>query len=153
VGVDWLVTLATKLSLLNLYWSSCLAARKAEIIMRILLAFDREYRLYMEAIAEAMRTFRSNVEVALTDSGNLESEVDRFDPQLVFSTSHISSNPVDPKVTASAELSPEPSQPSRFRLGERHWESTNPTLGEILSVVDETRSLHMTSHEEGSADT
>ena len=151
MGVDWLVALATKL--LNLYWSSCLAATKAEIIMRILLAFDRESRLYIEAIAEAMRTFRSNVEVALTDSGNLEAEVDRFDPQLVFSTSHISSNPVDPKVTASAELSPEPNQPSRFRLGERHWESTNPNLGEILSVVDETRSLHMTSHEEESADT
>jgi hypothetical protein len=153
VGVDSLVALATKLSLLNRYWSSCLAAKKAEIIMRILLAFEREYRLYIEAIAEAMRTFRSNVEVAITDSGNLEAEVDRFDPQLVFSTSHISSNPVDPKVTASAELSPEPNQPSRFRLGERHWESTNPTLGEILSVVDETRSLHMTSHEEESADT
>jgi len=126
-------------------------ARKVEIIMRILLAFDREYRLYIEAIAEALRRFRSHVEVALTETGNLETEVDRFEPQLVFSTSHISSNPVDPKVTASAELSPEPNQPSRFRLGERHWESTNPTLGEILSVVDETRSLHMTSHEAESA--
>jgi hypothetical protein len=153
VGVDWLVTLATKLSLLNLYWSSCWAARKAEIIMRVLLAFEREYRLYIQAIAEAMRTFRSNVEVALTEARNLEAEVVRFDPQLVISTSHISSNPVDIKVTASAEITPEPNQPARFRLGERHWESTNPTLGEILSVVDETRSLHMTSHEEESADT
>jgi len=128
-------------------------ARKAEIIMRILLAFDREYRLYIEAIAEAMRTFRSHVEVALTETGNLEAEVDRYEPQIVLSTSHISSNPVDPKVTASAELSPEPNQPSRFRLGERHWESTNPTLGEILSVVDETRSLHMTSDEPESTNT
>ena len=121
--------------------------------MRILLAFDREYRLYIEAIAEAMRTFRSHVEVALTETGNLEAEVDRYEPQIVLSTSHISSNPVDPKVTASAELSPEPNQPSRFRLGERHWESTNPTLGEILSVVDETRSLHMTSDEPESTNT
>jgi hypothetical protein len=137
---------------LNLYWS-CQMARKAEIIMRILLAFEREYRVYIEAIAEAIRTFRSHVEVALTEAGNLEAEVDRFDPQLVFSTSHISSNPVDPKVTASAELTPEPKHPSKFRLGERHWESTNPTLGEILSVVDETRSLHMTSHKAESAGT
>jgi hypothetical protein len=115
--------------------------------MRILLAFESEYRVYMEAIAEALRTFRSNVEVALTDSRELEAEVDRLAPQLVISTSHISSNPVDPKLISSLELSPEPEQPSRFRAGERHWESTNPTLGEILSVVDETRGLHMTSHE------
>jgi hypothetical protein len=121
--------------------------------MRILLAFDREYRLYIEAIAEALRTFRSHVEVALTEVGNLEAEVERLDPQLVISTSHILTNPVDPKLIASAELTPEPNQPSRFRLGERHWESTNPTLGEILSVVDETRSLHMRSHEAESAGT
>ena len=121
--------------------------------MRILLAFNREYRLYIEAIAEAMRTFRSHVEVALIDAGNLEAEVDRYDPQLVISTSHIPSNPVDPKLTASAEITPEPYEPSRFRLGERHWESTNPTLGEIFSVVDETWSLHMTSHEAESAGT
>jgi hypothetical protein len=115
--------------------------------MRILLAFEGEYRVYMEAIAEALRTFRSNVEVALTDSRELEAEVERLAPQLVISTSHISSNPVDPKLISSLELSPEPEQPSRFRAGERHWESTNPTLGEILSIVDETRWLHMTSHE------
>lgn len=121
--------------------------------MRILLAFEREYRLYIEAIAEALRTFRSHVEVALTDAGNLEAEVDRFDPQLVISSSPIPTNPVDPKLTTSVRLTPEPNQPSRFRLGERHWESTNPTLGEILSVVDETRSLHMTSHEAESAGT
>jgi hypothetical protein len=69
--------------------------------MRVLLAFDREYPLYIEAIAEAIRTFRSNVEVALTEAGNLEVEVDRLAPQLVISTSHISSNPVDPKLVSS----------------------------------------------------
>ena len=117
-----------------------------EVIVRVLLAYEGEYQPYIEAIAEALRTFRSHVEVALTEAGNLEAEVDRFDPQLVISTSHISSNPVDPKLIASVELSLEPNQPSRFRLGERHWESTNPTLGEILSVVDITRWRHMTSH-------
>jgi len=115
--------------------------------MRIVLAFDREFRVYIEAIAEALRTFRSNVEVALTEVGNLEAEVDRLAPQLVISTSHISSNPVDPKLIGSIELSPEPGQTAKFRAGERHWESTNPTLGEILSVVDEARWLHMASPE------
>jgi hypothetical protein len=121
--------------------------------MRVLLAFDREYPLYIEAIAEAIRTFRSNVEVALTEAGNLEAEVERLAPQLVISTSHIPSNPVDPKLISSLELSLEPEnlepeQTSKFRAGEHHWESTHLTLAQILSLVDETTWLYRTSPEQ-----
>ena len=118
--------------------------------MRVLLAFDREYPLYIEAIAEAIRTFRSHVEVAVTDAGKLEAEVERFDPQLVISTSPIPPNPVDPELISSLELSLEPEQTeqtSKFRAGERHWESTHLTLAQILSLVDETTWLYRTSPE------
>jgi hypothetical protein len=110
--------------------------------MRVLLAFEEEYRVHIEAIAEALRTFRSHVEVALTNTEGLEAEVERFVPQLVICSSPIPSNPVDPQLISSIELSPDPDQPSSFRVGERHWESTNPTLGETLSVVDETSLLY-----------
>ena len=116
--------------------------------MRVLLAFDREYPLYIEAIAEAIRTFRSNVEVAVTEAGNLEAEVERLSPQLVISTSHIPPNPVDPKLISSLELALEPEQTSKFRAGERHWEATYLTLAEILSLVDETTWLYRTSPEQ-----
>jgi len=116
--------------------------------MRVLLAFDREYPLYIEAIAEAIRTFRSNVEVAVTEAGNLEAEVERLAPQLVISTSHIPPNPVDPKLISSLELSLEPEQTSKFRAGEHHWESTHLTLAQILSLVDETTWLYRTSPEQ-----
>jgi hypothetical protein len=116
--------------------------------MRILLAFDEEHRLYIDAIADAIRTFRSYVEVAVTNTGELEAEVERFDPQIVICSSPIPTNPVDPQLISSIELSPEPDQPSKFRIGERRWESTNPSLGEILSVVDETNWLYKTSQEE-----
>jgi hypothetical protein len=115
--------------------------------MRVLLAFEEEYRVYIEAVAEAIRTFRSHVQVALTNTEELEAEVERFDPQLVICSSSIPANPVDPKLTGSIELSPDPDQPSSFRVGERHWEPTNPTLGETLSVVDETNLLYKASRE------
>jgi hypothetical protein len=120
--------------------------------MRVLLAFEEEYRVYIEAVADAMRTFRSHVEVALTNTEDLEAEVERFDPQLVICSSPIPSNPVDPQLISSIELSPDPDQPSRFRVGERHWESTKTTLGkttlgETLSVVDETNLLYTASRE------
>ena len=110
--------------------------------MRVLLAFEEEYRVYMEAIANAIRVFRSYVEVALTNREELEAEVERLAPQLVICSSPIPSNPVETQLISSIELSSEPDQASRFRVGERHWESTNPTLGETLSVVHETNLLY-----------
>jgi hypothetical protein len=115
--------------------------------MRVLVSFEEEHRLYMEAIAAAIRTFHSNVEVVSAESEELESEMERFDPQLIITSPPILDNPVD-DVLARLELSPDPQQPSRFRIGERRWERTNPTLGEILPVVDETKKLYRTSRDQ-----
>ena len=108
--------------------------------MRVLLSFEEKYRVYGQAMAAAIRQFRPGVEVAVVDGRDLEEEAERFDPQLVITSPPVPENPVDDRL-ARIELSPEPDQPSRFRVGDRHWESTNPTLGEILPVVDETKRL------------
>jgi hypothetical protein len=115
--------------------------------MKVLLSFEAKYRVYMEAMADAIRTFRPNVEVATADAGELEAEVERLDPQLVICSPPLPDNPVDNQL-ARIELSPEPDQPSRFRVGERRWETTNPSLGEILPVVDDTKKLLRTSREQ-----
>ena len=116
--------------------------------MKVLLAGDEEYRLYSEAIANAIRTFRSHVEVALINMSELEAAVERLDPQLVIvSGAAIPKNPVGEKLMGYVELSPEPDRPSKFRVGERFWEFTNRTLDEILSIVGEVEGLYGTSHE------
>ena len=108
--------------------------------MRVLLSFEEKYRVYGQAMASAIREFRPDVEVAVVEGEDLEEEAERFDPQLVITSAPVDENPVDDRL-ARIELSPEPDQPSRFRVGDRQWESTNPTLGEILPVVDETKRL------------
>jgi hypothetical protein len=108
--------------------------------MRVLLSFEENYRVYGQAMAAAIREFRPDVEVAVVDGEDLEEEAERFDPQLVICSHLAPENLVEDRL-ARIELSPEPDQPSRFRVGERHWETTNPTLGEILPVVDETKRL------------
>jgi hypothetical protein len=95
--------------------------------MRVLLSFEEEYRVYMEAMADAIRVFRPNVEVATADARELEAQVERFNPQLVICSPHLPNNWVDNQL-ARIDLSAEPDQPSRFRIGESRWESTNPTL-------------------------
>ena len=111
--------------------------------MKVLLVCDGQYRLYTEATANAIRTFRPDVEVALTDMGELEAEVERLDPQLVIAAgTAIPKNPIPDKVIGYIELALESDRASSFRIGERDWESTNPALGEILLTVDEAKRLY-----------
>lgn len=116
--------------------------------MRILLSFEKNYHVYGQAMAAAVRQFRPEAEVAVVDSEDLEEEAERFDPQLVICSPPIPEHPVVDRLLARIELSPEPNQPSRFRVGERRWEITNPTLGEILPVVDETKRLRREAREQ-----
>ena len=115
--------------------------------MRVLLSFEEKYRVYGQAMASAIRQFRPDVEVAVVDGEGLEEEAERFDPQLVITSPPAPESLVDDRL-ARIELSPEPDQPSKFRVGERQWETTNPTLGEILPVVDETKRLRREAREE-----
>jgi hypothetical protein len=122
--------------------------------VKVLLACDGEHWPYLEAIATAIRAFRSYVEVSLIELEELETQVERFDPQLVIlSGSRVPSNPVDPQLFGHIEAFPESERPSKFRVGERSWEATAPTVGEILSVVDEVHALYRTSGEQVPMDT
>jgi len=100
----------------------------------------------MEALADAIHEFRSDVEVVAVsgDSQDLEAETERLKPQLVICGPPAPENLVDERL-GLIELSPDTEQPSSFQVGERHWHSANPTLGEILSVVDETKGLFRSS--------
>jgi hypothetical protein len=124
--------------------------RRGTAKMKVLLALEEEYRTYMEAMAAAIREFRPHIEVVAISRGleNLESETTRLEPQLVISSPPVPENPVAQRL-ALIELSPDSAQPTNFRVGERHWQSANPTLGEILSVVDETKGLFRAAREQG----
>ena len=124
--------------------------RRETAKMKVLLALEVEYRTYMEAMAAAIREFRPDMEVVAISRGsvNLESETKRLEPQLVICSPPVPENPVAKRL-ALIELSPDSSQPTNFRVGERHWQSANPTLGEILSVVDETKGLFRAWREQG----
>ncbi len=124
--------------------------RRETAKMKVLLALEVEYRTYMEAMAAAIREFRPDMEVVaiIRGSENLESETKRLEPQLVICRPPVPENPVAKRL-ALIELSPDSAQPTNFKVGERHWQSANPTLGEILSVVDETKGLFRASREQG----
>jgi hypothetical protein len=52
--------------------------------IRVLVAFEDQYRAYREVIGAAIRVLRPQVDVTTTDLDDLEAEVARLDPQVVI---------------------------------------------------------------------
>jgi hypothetical protein len=100
-----------------------------------LVAFEESYRTYRETIAAALRVLRPETEVKSTTLEELEGELERFDPQVVICSGH--------KEVESGtrliwiELSVDPLMPTKISVGGRHFEQTNPTVEELLEIIDE----------------
>ncbi len=103
--------------------------------MRVLVAFEDDYRAYREVIAAGIGMLRRHAEVRTTNSDALEVELKRFKPQVVICGRHEAADSKD--VLAWIELALDPLRPGRIRVGDRQRESTNPTLDVLLGVIDE----------------
>jgi hypothetical protein len=104
--------------------------------MRVPVAFDEAYRVYAEFIASAIRRSRPAVKAQAIDRVVLEEVMHRCEPHLLICSPPVLHSPISTRV-AWVELSLDPERPSRVRLGEQRWETLNPSLEELLSVVDE----------------
>jgi len=113
--------------------------------MRILVAFEDDYRAYADALAKAIRAARPHLDVSTVGLEVLQAGVELLDPHLVICSSP---NPLPPKqqqqegtLLAWVELSVDPHWPSKFCVSGRRWESLNPLLEELLAVIEETERL------------
>jgi hypothetical protein len=103
--------------------------------MRILVAFEDDYRAYRDMIAAAIQMLRPGAEVESAEPRALEEYIERFDPHLIICTR---SNTVDPGGRpAWVELSVDTIQPTKMRISGRYSERTNPTLEVLLALIDE----------------
>ncbi len=107
--------------------------------IRILVAFEGDYRAYRDMLAVGIRILRPCSEVETTDLEALEEEVKRFEPQVLICSQP---KPADSGVwVAWVELSVDPTRPTKLSVGGRHFERTNPTLEELLGIIDEAEQL------------
>jgi hypothetical protein len=103
--------------------------------MRVLVAFEESYRIYRETIAAALRVLRLETEVKSTTLEELEGELERFDPEVVICSGH---KEVEPGIRlAWIELSMDPILPTKISVGGRHFERTNPTVEDLLEIIEE----------------
>jgi hypothetical protein len=104
--------------------------------IRILVALEDDYRAYRETIAAVLRVLRPHAEVKSTTLEALEDELERLDPQVVICGAY---EGVDPEYRRPAwiELSLDPTQPTKISVGGRYLERTDPSVEELLDVIDE----------------
>jgi hypothetical protein len=110
--------------------------------LRILVAFEDDYRAYADALAKAIRAARPHLDVSTLGLEPLLTEVARLDPHLVICSSpNPAAEQQEEGKLAWVELSVDPHRPSKFCVSGRRWESLNPSLEELLDVVEETEQL------------
>jgi hypothetical protein len=108
--------------------------------LRVLVAFEDDYRAYREVIATGIRVLRPSAEVCTINPAGLEVEIKHFEPQVIISTQpEAAADTYD--VPAWIELNIDPLLPSKIRVDDCRWESTNPTLDVLFDVFDKVEEL------------
>ena len=109
--------------------------------MKVLIAYEYKYRFYSEVLAKGITKHRPHLHVRPTGLKHFESELEVFDPHAVVSSQPLSN--IDPTNNRAAwvELPAEPSSPADICLDGNHAKAYNPTLGELVSVLDEAEAL------------
>ena len=99
------------------------------------MAFEDDYHVYREMIAAVLRALRPGIDVKSITLEALEGELERLDPEVVICTGH---KEVESSTRlAWIEFSVNPFMPTKISVGGRHFERTNPTVEELLEVIEE----------------
>src|SRR5215207_10960365 len=116
------------------------ASEERRIQIRVLVAFEDEYRVYGAAITGAVRRARPTAEIVVSaEIGVLEMEVRSFAPHLIISSLPAPTNWGE--WFSWVRLSPDANRPSEICVEGNCRESLNPSLGELLCVLEETEGL------------
>jgi hypothetical protein len=113
--------------------------------MRLLIAHEDSHSLYSEAMERAIRNRRPHLEIKITRASELEAEFERFAPHMVLCERRNLAQPGG--AGAWVKNSYEPSEPSEVCLDGRRWDLDNPTINELLAIIDETEELVRTGRD------
>jgi hypothetical protein len=104
------------------------------VTIRVLVALEDDYRVYRETIAVGIRILRPQAETKSVELEALEEEIKRFDPQVVIYSGLETVDSSDS--LAWIELSVDPTSSTKITVGGCCIERTNPTLKELLELID-----------------
>jgi ActR/RegA family two-component response regulator len=104
--------------------------------MRVLVAFEDDYRSYRETMATCLRIRRPDVEVETARLEVLNERLEEFAPEVVICSGDMAMYSDDG--LAWIELSLDLNMPARITVDGRSRNVANPSLEQLLVLIDET---------------
>jgi hypothetical protein len=112
--------------------------------VRVLVAFEEEYRIYQDAIMRTFRLLRPHIEVSVAELGTLEAKVAHLDPHLVICDRPDAVGAAD--VPAWLVLpTKDYGHSAKLCLGGEYSEVNGLGLDELLRIVDGAERLVRTN--------
>ena len=99
-----------------------------------------ERRAHREVLGRAIEVLRPRLEVTVSGFGEFEGELGRLEPQVVICGRFRPAEP-DGDPLAWVALSLDPQRPTKVRVGGSRWDIHNPSLEDLLSVIDKAERL------------
>jgi hypothetical protein len=102
--------------------------------VKILVAFEDEYRAYQGALAATIRILRPDADVMTVDLEKMSAVAKDFRPDIVIG-SRFGDGVLD-EVRAWIELALDPTESTKVRVDGQSSEVVNPTLDRILEIIE-----------------
>jgi hypothetical protein len=119
--------------------------------LRILVAFEDDYRAYREVIAAGIRISYPRAEVVTSALDRLGDEVLRFNPHVVICS--LPATAGHEHILGWVDLSLHHSPYARIRIGGYYSERNNISLEDLLEFLDEVKQLSRRTRPSGFAGT
>ena len=116
-----------------------ISIRYQQTRIKILIAFEDEFRAYRQTLAASLGILRPDAEVVTAGAHEIREVVERSGPDIV-----ICSLPKEDDadcVQVWIELSLDPTRPTKVRVDGEYSELINPTLDALLVIIDEVEQL------------
>lgn len=107
--------------------------------LRLLIAVEDGHAVYRETIEQYLRAARPDFEVFGVALHEFDTELARLEPRVVVRAG--SPTPVPDRPTCWVELSLDPGLPTEVRVGDTSRRVLNPSLSDLLAVIDRVATL------------
>ena len=107
--------------------------------IRIIVSFEEGFRAYQGALTAVIKILRPDAEVMTVEPEKIDGAARRFPPDIVIGNRFEGADLEC--VPAWVELSLDPTQWTRIKVNGDYSEIINPTLDELLVIIDEVAQL------------
>jgi hypothetical protein len=110
--------------------------------IKIIVAFEDEFRAYQGTLAAAIRILRPEAEVVTAEPEKISGVAKRFGPDIIIGSPCKDADLEG--VPAWIELSLDPAQLTKVNVDGEYSEMANPTLDKLLAIIEKVAQLNRT---------